>query len=79
VPYLERDGVYGGPPVDDSEAIAELQRQRERGQRFFVVAFPHLWYLDYYRGLRAWLSSWARERLRNDRVAIFDISAETDS
>jgi glycosyltransferase involved in cell wall biosynthesis len=79
VPYLERDGVYGGPPVDDSEAIAELQRQRERGQRFFVVAFPHLWYLDYYRGLRAWLSSRARERLRNDRVAIFDISAETDS
>jgi glycosyltransferase involved in cell wall biosynthesis len=75
VPYMERNGVYAGPPVDDTEAIAELQRQRERGERFFVVAYPHLWYLDYFPDLRAWLLRWARERLRNDRVAIFEISA----
>ena len=79
VPYIERDGVYGGPPADDGEAIAELQRQRARGERFFVVAYPHLWYLDHYRDLYIWLSTCARERLRNDRVAIFDISAATDS
>jgi Glycosyl transferase family 2 len=79
VPYLERDGVYWGPPADDAEAIAELKRQRDSGQRFFVVAFPHLWYLDHYRGLRAWLSSGARERLRNDRVAIFELPAARHS
>jgi glycosyltransferase involved in cell wall biosynthesis len=75
VPYMERDGVYTGAPADDGEAIAELQRQRARGERFFVVAYPHLWYLDYFPDLRGWLSSCARERLTNDRVAIFEISA----
>jgi glycosyltransferase involved in cell wall biosynthesis len=79
VPFLERDGVYAGPPTDEGEAIAELQCQRERGQRFFVVAYPHLWYLDYFPGLRAWLSSSAREHLRNDRVAIFELAAPTGS
>jgi hypothetical protein len=77
VPYLERDGLYGGSPADDGEAIAELERQRARGERFFVVAYPHLWYLDHYPDLGVWLSAWARQRLRNDRVAIFEISAPT--
>jgi glycosyltransferase involved in cell wall biosynthesis len=79
VPYPERDGVYAGSPADEHAAIAELQRQRERGERFFVVAYPHLWYVDYFPGLRAWLSSSARERLRNDRVAIFEMSAAAGS
>jgi glycosyltransferase involved in cell wall biosynthesis len=78
-PYMERDGLYVGPPEDDRQAIAELERQRERGHRFFVVAFPHLRYLDKYPGLAAWLSSEAHERLRNDRVVIFELSAATGS
>jgi hypothetical protein len=75
VPYMERDGLYVGPPEDDRQAIAELERQRERGHRFFVVAFPHLGYLEDYLGLGTWLSREARERLRNDRVVIFELSA----
>jgi glycosyltransferase involved in cell wall biosynthesis len=75
VPFLERHGLYGGPPADDAEAIAELERQRDAGQRFFVVGFPHLWYLDHYEGLCAWLRTHARARLRNDRVAIFELQA----
>lgn len=73
VPFLERDGLYWGPPADDAEAIAELQRQCARGHRYFVVTFPHLWYLDHYRGLCAWLRTHAREHLRNDRVALFEL------
>jgi glycosyltransferase involved in cell wall biosynthesis len=75
VPYLERDGAYMGPPADDHQAIAELERQRARGERFFVMAFPHLWYLEHYRGLGAWLASNARERLRSDRAVIFELSS----
>lgn len=75
VPFIEREGQYGGPPADDAEAIAELTRQRDAGRRFFVVGFPHLWYLDHYLGLRAWLHAHARERLANDRVAIFELAA----
>jgi glycosyltransferase involved in cell wall biosynthesis len=79
VPYLERDGRYWGPPGDDEQAIAELQRQRDRGERFFAVAFPYLWALDHHRGLRAWLASNARERLSNDRVAIFELASNAPS
>jgi hypothetical protein len=75
VPYAERDGMYWGPPADDDEAIAELERQRARAERYFVVAFPHLWYLEHYRGLNAWLTRNARERVRNDRVAIFELAS----
>jgi hypothetical protein len=74
VPFLEREGRYWGPPADDRAAIAELERQRERGQRFFVVAYPHLWYLDHYRGLRQWLARNACARLDNDRVTIFELT-----
>ena len=63
VPFLDRGGVYWGPPTDDADAILELHRQRERGLRFFAVAFPTLWYLDYYRGLRDWLRTHAREHV----------------
>ena len=73
MPFLERHGLYGGPPADDGEAIAELTRQRDDGRRFFVVGFPHLWYLEHYDGLRVWLRTHARARLRNDRVAIFEL------
>jgi glycosyltransferase involved in cell wall biosynthesis len=72
-PFLERDGLYWGPPTDDAAAIGELERQRARGERYFVIAFPHLWYLDHYHGLGDWLRAHARERLRNGRVAIFEL------
>ena len=39
-----------------------------------AVAFPHLGYLDYYRGLRDWLRTHAREHVHNDRVAIFEFT-----
>jgi glycosyltransferase involved in cell wall biosynthesis len=74
VPFLEREGAYWGPPADDDQAIAELERQRARGERFFVVAFPHLWYLEHYRGLGGWLSRNAHERLRSDRAVIFELA-----
>jgi glycosyltransferase involved in cell wall biosynthesis len=75
VPFRDHEGLYWGPPADDADAIAELRRQRERGLRFFVVVFPHLWYLDYYQGFRDWLRNHAREHLHNDRVAIFELQA----
>jgi len=73
VPFLERDGVYWGPPADDAEAVAELQRQSARGHRYFAVTFPHLWYLEHYRGLRTWLRTHAREHIHNDRIALFEL------
>ena len=41
VSFRERGGTYWGPPADDADAIAELERQRERGLRFFAVPSIH--------------------------------------
>lgn len=75
LPCTERDGRCWGPPVDDPAAVAELERLRAAGGRFFVVAWPALWWLDHYEGLRRRL----RERypclLENTRLAVFDLRA----
>ena len=77
VPFCDREGVYWGLPADDAAAIAELESQRDRGRRFFVVPFPHLWCLDHYQGMVEWLGTHARKHLHNDRVAIFEIHERT--
>src|SRR6266516_428612 len=45
VPFPERDGIYWGRPADDAAAVAELERQRERGLRYMVFAWTAFWWL----------------------------------
>jgi GT2 family glycosyltransferase len=45
------DGEYAGyHPADSEEAIAALERLRERGAQFLVVPPPSAWWLDHYDG-----------------------------
>lgn len=73
LPFLERDGKYWGPPSDDEIAIRELERLRESGANFFVLASPAFWYLDYYNGLHQYLNSNFRCILKNERLVVFDL------
>jgi hypothetical protein len=73
VPFLERDGVYWGPPPDDATAIRELDRLRQSGARFIVFAWTAFWWLDYYVGFRDYLRSNYRCLIENDRIAGFDL------
>lgn len=50
-PFLERDGIYWGPPEDDAAAVRELGRAQTKGMRFAVFAWPAFWWLDHYKGL----------------------------
>lgn len=50
IPFLERNGEFWGPPSDDAEAIAELERLRTAGASYLVFGFPAFWWLDYYAG-----------------------------
>ena len=49
--FIERDGVYWGPPPDDETAIREFERLRRAGARFMVFAWTAFWWLDVYTGL----------------------------
>lgn len=75
LPFRERDGRYWGPPNDDVEAVAELERLRREGAEYMVVGWPAFWWLEHYRGLAAHLDTRYRCTLRNDRLVAFDLSA----
>jgi hypothetical protein len=73
IPFLERDGCYWGPPADDASALRELERMRQSGASFLVVAWPAFWWLDYYTALAEHLTGRFPCALRNERVAVFDL------
>lgn len=55
VPFLERDGIYNGFPVSDTQAISELERMRTDGCEFIIFAKPSLYWLDHYARFRRYL------------------------
>ncbi|MBA3342926.1 MAG: glycosyltransferase family 2 protein [Gemmatimonadaceae bacterium] len=74
IPFLERDGVYWGKPLDDETAISELERLRaERGATFLVIAWPAFWWLEYYDAFAAHLRSAFPCVLANERLIVFDL------
>jgi len=73
IPFLEKDGVYWGPPADDAAGIAELERLRQSGANFLVFAWPAFWWLDHYPELRRHVESRYRRIWRNQRLHVFDL------
>lgn len=73
VPFLERDGVYWGPPPDSSTAIRELSRLRQSGSEFIIFAWPSFWWLNYYVGLCTYLRSNYPCLIENERIVVFDL------
>jgi glycosyltransferase involved in cell wall biosynthesis len=67
------DHEFGGPPADDEDAIAHLERHRASGIGFLVIAWPAFWYLRKYPAFRRKLKTTARRVLRNNRVMIYDL------
>lgn len=76
MPFLERDGVYWGPPPDDATAILELNRLKQSGARLIVFAWPAFWWLHYYAGLHTYLRSNHRCLIENDLIVGFDLRAD---
>ncbi|MDP8928308.1 MAG: glycosyltransferase [Actinomycetota bacterium] len=74
IPFLERDGVYWGPPADDETAIREFERLRQQsGASHMAFAWPAFWWLDYYGGLRDHLRARFPCVLENERLLVFDL------
>jgi hypothetical protein len=75
LPFLEREGVYGGAPSDGAVAVGELERmRREHGAKYIAFGWPAFWWLDHYGELRDHLRSQYDCILENKRLVIFDLS-----
>lgn len=75
LPFLEHDGQYWGAPPDDQTAIQELERMRQEGASFMVIGWPAFWWIDYYSGLRNYLSSNFHCVLHNSRLLVFELQS----
>ncbi len=74
VPFTERNGVYWGPPADDTEAIEGIDRL-VAGDAWVVVAWPAFWWLDHYAGFDAHLRANASTVVADDSLIAYRVSA----
>ena len=72
-PFVERDGQYWGPPADDGEAIAELERMRAEGARHIVFGWPAFWWLEHYAALREHLEARHHRVAQDDEVVVYEL------
>ena len=76
--FLEAEGMYGGPPSDDEEAIGEIERRRSSGVSFLVIGWPAFWWLDHYAQLACYLRTRFRCAIENERLIVFDLRSPPD-
>jgi len=68
------DGVYAGCyPADGAQAVAELERLRAQGARWFLLPKTSLWWLEHYPELSAHLSERYREIVREEACVMFSL------
>jgi GT2 family glycosyltransferase len=68
------EGVYAGCyPVDGAAAVAELERLRAAGGRYFLLPQTSLWWLEHYRELTAHLRERYREVVREEACVMFSL------
>lgn len=79
IPFLEKDGVYWGVPVDDVKAVEDFERLRHEGISFIVFGSPAFWWFDYYAQFNRYLRTKFRCVLDNDRLVVFDLRSPARS
>jgi hypothetical protein len=78
LPFLERSGVYWGPPPHDASAIAELERMKSEGATMIAFVWPCFWWLETYAVFHQYLRSHFRCAVADDHVLIFDLTRPVD-
>jgi glycosyltransferase involved in cell wall biosynthesis len=74
--FLERQGLYWGPPADDATAIRELGQELQAGTSFLVFAWPAFWWLEHYTEFAHHLRSHFPCVLENERVVVFHLQGQ---
>ena len=75
VPIMEKDNQYWGQPANDEDAIREIEQQISRMAGYIFFAWPVFWWLDYYKGLVAYLENNHTPLTRNERLVGFKLNA----
>ncbi len=73
IPFMERDGIYWGPPGSAEEAIKELQRQLQRSITWFAIAWPMFWMLKKYPSFAEYLNNSFESRYDSTIVRIYEL------
>ena len=71
--FLEKNGIWQGPPIDSAEAISNLEKLRNRGATCLVFPFRTRWWLDYYDEFGAHLRQTAEPIDVTSRLAIYKL------
>lgn len=79
IPFLEKDGMYWGPPADDATAIQEFERLRREGASFIVFGYPAFWWFDYYIEFCRYLHTMFHCVLNNEHLIVFDLQSNVCS
>jgi hypothetical protein len=78
IPFLERGGLYWGPPADDRSAISDLQRLCEAQPTCIIFAWPAFWWFDYYATFHRYLRTEFACIMENERLVAFDLKRGAD-
>jgi GT2 family glycosyltransferase len=71
------DGVYAGHyPVDDAQAIEQLEQLRAQGGQYFLLPKTSLWWLEHYSELSTHLTGRYPELVREDACVMFALEEE---
>jgi 4-amino-4-deoxy-L-arabinose transferase-like glycosyltransferase len=73
--FLDRDGVWWGPPASSRQAIRNLEKLRDEGATYLVFTQYTEWWLDYYAEFREHLDSAYRRVRQTSDYVIFELSA----
>jgi hypothetical protein len=73
LPFLESEGEFNGPPLDDLNAIQELERLRQKGAGYMVFGAHAFWWLDYYKEFDGYLRSKYQCLKENNRLVVFSL------
>ena len=73
VHFIERENQYWGPPANDDQAIQEIKNQVKEKAGFIFFTWPVFWWLDYYKGMSAWLREKHECVIENERLVGFKL------
>jgi orotate phosphoribosyltransferase len=74
--FVEREGLYLGPPVNDASAIDEFEHARAEGATHAIIGWPSLWWRDNYVRFYRHITERYACALENSRMIAFDLRVE---
>lgn len=74
IPFKEKDKKYWGPPVDDDDAIFEIQRHLNQGVGYIFFTWTVFWWFDHYKKMVSYLRESHTVLINNDRLIGFKLN-----